>query len=433
MPLAEVDGGDEHQQVHDQVDLRRHHAEDPVGARDRRDQRVEQRDDGRHRTLDDEDVDRDLVLVLRLEERRQIPLTPSDQQQPLRRARQPGQHPARRRAHERDRDDRDQLLQVEVAEEGVEGLHHARGQAQLVGRDHPADRQRRQDEDHQHEPAGEEHRARKLTLGLPQRPHVDRVHLHPRVREEVVDDQHQARDPRPLRDQVVGVHRRRRRVALQQVHHAEDHQNRARDQRPDQQPARRQLRDPARPATRRHEHPEPEHDHDHDPGVDAVVGEVGVEHVRERARHEPEQRRIVEDRHRELAPHRQQTPLRRQPLAHPAKHATRPARRQLRRHQRLRQQEDDRRHDIEEHARQAVDRHRRRAAQARHRRGGHERQRHPRDVRRLDDRARRRVGCHALPGGRRVRSSMPSHDLPRARSATTLLVRRGSPGITRGG
>ena len=50
-----------------------------------RDQRVEQGDHGRDRALHDEDVDRDPVLVLVLEERRQEPLAPRDQQQALRR------------------------------------------------------------------------------------------------------------------------------------------------------------------------------------------------------------------------------------------------------------------------------------------------------------------------------------------------------------
>ena len=138
-----------------------------------------------------------------------------------------------------------------------------------------------------------------------QRGHVHRVHLHAAVGQEVVDDQHQAREPGPRGQELAGVHRRGRRVALAEEHDAEEDQHRARDQRADDQAAAGQARD-ALGAARGDPHAGPVDDHDHAGRPDAVAGERGVDHVGERARHEPEQARVVEDRHRELAPHGQE-------------------------------------------------------------------------------------------------------------------------------
>ena len=73
--------------------------------------------------------------------------------------------------------------------------------------------------------------------------HVHRVHLHAGVGQEVVDDQHQAGQAGPGRQQVVGVHRRGRRVALAEEDDAEHDQDGAGDQGADDQAAAGQAGD----------------------------------------------------------------------------------------------------------------------------------------------------------------------------------------------
>ena len=79
-----------------------------------------------------------------------------DPQQPLGRAVQPGNHPGEGPDREGERDHRHGPRPAEVGQEGVEGLHHARGKADLPGGDHPGDRQRREDEDREDQCCGEE-------------------------------------------------------------------------------------------------------------------------------------------------------------------------------------------------------------------------------------------------------------------------------------
>jgi hypothetical protein len=131
---------------------------------------------------------------------------------------------------------------------------------------------------------------------------------------------------------------------------------------------------------RRHPHPSPVHDHDDNRGPHTTGGELGIDHIGQGARHEPQQRRVVEDGHRELAPHRQKPHRLRDPARHPVVHAPLIARRQLCRHQRGRQQKNDGRHKVQKDAGQTVNSHRRRRPQTRHRRRRHQRQSHPRDV-----------------------------------------------------
>ena len=183
----------------------------------------------------------------------------------------------------------------------------------------------------------------------------------------------------PHREDVVGGHRRRRLVALAEEDDAEQDQHDAGDQGPDDQATAGQAGD-ALGAARGDPHAGPVHDDDDGCRPHATAGQLGIEDVRERAGHEPEQARVVEDRHRELAPHGQEAHRLRDPLRHPLVDAALPAGRQLGRHQRRRQQEDDGGEEVQEHAGEAVDGHRRRRAQAGHRAGGHHREGHPRDV-----------------------------------------------------
>ena len=184
--------------------------------------------------------------------------------------------------------------------------------------------------------------------------------------------------PAQAGQQVVGGHRRRRLVALPEEDHAEQDQDDAGDQGADDQAAAGQAGH-ALGAARGDPDAGPVDDDDDRRGPHAAAGELGVEHVGERARHEPEQARVVEDRHRELAPHRQEAHRLGDALRDPVVDAALPARRQLRGDQRGRQQEHDRREQVEEDAGQAVDGHGRRRPQAGHRAGGHHRQGDPRD------------------------------------------------------
>ena len=65
--------------------------------------------------------------------------------------------------------------------------------------------------------------ARNIDLGellgrVAQRRHVHRVHLHAGVGQEVVDDQHEAGQSRPLGQDVGGIHRGGGLVALAEEH-----------------------------------------------------------------------------------------------------------------------------------------------------------------------------------------------------------------------
>jgi hypothetical protein len=78
---AQLDRGDEHQHVHDQVHLRGQRGEDPVGVRDARNERVQHGDEGDHDALRGDDAYLDALAVDLLEVRRQESLLAPDQQQ----------------------------------------------------------------------------------------------------------------------------------------------------------------------------------------------------------------------------------------------------------------------------------------------------------------------------------------------------------------
>ena len=214
--------------------------------------------------------------------------------------------------------------------------------------DRDRDRERREDEDEQDQYHGHEGRLGELARGIAQLVDVDGVDLDPGVEEEAVDDQHDARQPVPRREHVVDVQRRRRGVALQQVDRGQQDEQQAGDQRSDEDPVRRQ------PAGGEHpsggdQHGRPEQDDDHHGRVEAAVRQAGREHVRQRARDVGEQCRVVEGRLGELTPDRDEAHPRRDPLRHPVVDAARPARSELGRHERRRQQEHDRGHDVDHH------------------------------------------------------------------------------------
>ena len=143
-----------------------------------------------------------------------------------------------------------------------------------------------------------------------------------------------------------------------------------------------------------HDHAEPVDGDDHDRGPDAARRQVRGDHVGERGRHERQERRVVEERHRVLVPGGREAHAGRDALGHPAVDPARPAGGELGRDERRRDQEDDRRQHVEEDGGEAVDGHRRRGPQAGDRRHRHQRKRRPGDVRRARrqwrGRARRR-------------------------------------------
>ncbi len=104
-----------------------------------------------------------------------------------------------------------------MGEDRREGLHDTGSEADLLGGDDKRDRERREDEDAQHEDHREEDRLRILALRVTQFIHVDCVHLHPVIGEEVVDDQDNASDPGPDRQDVVNIHRGRGGVAQEEI------------------------------------------------------------------------------------------------------------------------------------------------------------------------------------------------------------------------
>ena len=218
LALAQVDRGDEHQHVDDQVDLRRHHAEDPVGARDRRDERVEQRDDRRDRALDDEDV------APRPRSRSAAGRTAAGSPRGARSAAGPSTGPASQVSMPPADAQTSAIATIGTSTWRSKNAKNASnacmtpavrlsssaGITQLIA---SAGRMKISSTS----PQAKNIARGNSFFGLLQRADVDRVHLHARVGEEVVDDEHEARDPRPLRDEVVGVHRRGRRLALEQV------------------------------------------------------------------------------------------------------------------------------------------------------------------------------------------------------------------------
>ena len=197
----------------------------------------------------------------------------------------------------------------------------------------------------------------------------------PGVGTEVADDQHDARDPGPGRQHVIRRHRCGRRVALRQVDDAQDHQQGAGNQGPDHDAAGGELRDHTDATTQRQKHPQPVDRDDHYGRPHPAGGPLGIDHVRQRAGHEGQQGRVVEDRHRVLVPGGDEAHVRRDALGDPAEHAALPARGELGRDQCRRDQEDDRRKDVEKDAGQPVDGHRRCRPQAGDRGDRHQRER----------------------------------------------------------
>ena len=174
----------------------------------------------------------------------------------------------------------------------------------------------------------------------------------------------------------MGVQRRRRGVALQEVDRGQEDEQQARDQRSDEDPVRRQ------PAGGEHasggdQHGRPEQDDDHHGRVEAAVRQARREHVRQGARDVGEQRRVVEGRLGELTPNRDEAHPGRDPLRHPVVDAARPARGELGRHERRRQQERDRGQDVERHRGETEDGRRGRGAEIAYRPQGQHRHRQP--------------------------------------------------------
>ena len=174
----------------------------------------------------------------------------------------------------------------------------------------------------------------------------------------------------------MGVERRRRGVALQEVDRGQDDEQQPWDQRSDEDPVRRQ------PAGGEHascgdQHGRPEQDDDHHGRVEAAVRQARREHVRQCAGDVGEQRRVVEGRLGELTPNRDEAHPGRDPLRHPVVDAARPARGELGRHERRRQQERDRGQDVERHRGEPEDGRRGRGAQIAYRPQGQHRHRQP--------------------------------------------------------
>ncbi len=74
---------------------------------------------------------------------------------------------------------------------------------------HPCDRQRREDEDGEDQRHGQEDGLRIVAAWVPELVDVHGVDLDAGVGEEAVDDQDDAGEPIPRRQEVVGGHRRR--------------------------------------------------------------------------------------------------------------------------------------------------------------------------------------------------------------------------------
>ncbi|HXO54564.1 MAG TPA: hypothetical protein VN888_26860 [Mycobacterium sp.] len=137
MRMPQSDCGNEHQPVHDQVDLGGHRGEYPVRAVDSRDHRIEEADDSYHDALCDEDVQRDALIVDLLEVRGKVTLFASDLEQALGRAVKPGDHSAESPNRQRERDHGQREPEMEVREQGIEGLHHPGGEADRLRGDYP--------------------------------------------------------------------------------------------------------------------------------------------------------------------------------------------------------------------------------------------------------------------------------------------------------
>ena len=125
------------------------------------------------------------------------------------------------------------------------------------------------------------------------------------------------------------------------------------------------------------QHGRPEQDDDHHGRVEAAVRQAGREHVRQGARDVGEQCRVVEGRLGELTPDRDEAHPGRDPLRHPVVDAARPARGELGRHERRRQQEHDRGQDVDRHRRETEHGRRGRGAEIAHRPQGQHRHRQP--------------------------------------------------------
>ena len=238
-------GGDEHQQVHDQVDLRGDHREDPVGAGHVRDQRVAE---GDHRG--DAGPGRPGCSAAR----RSCSASAGTAA---------GSPPARE-ISSRPLDGPASQVSMPPSEAVTSmiptiGVSHwvpklantasnacitpavsessSAGTIQLIA---SAGRMKIS----QHQAHRQEHRLRELLAGVLQRRHVDGVHLHAGVGQEVVDDQHEAGQPGPGR--AAGGRRSigaADGVALAEEDDAEDDQDDAGDQGADDQAAAGQAGD----------------------------------------------------------------------------------------------------------------------------------------------------------------------------------------------
>src|SRR5579862_6202482 len=235
-PPSQVARGDEHQDVHDQVDLCRQGGEYPVGARDCRHHGVEHTDHRDDESLRDQDVKLDAVGVELLKVRRQVAALARDVQQAGGGAGEPVEQAAQGGDGQPDSDDRCQHVQPEVVEQALERLHHTRGEADVARGNGDRDRERGEDEDKQDQHHGEECCSGEFARGVAQLIDVDGVDLDPGIEEEAVDDQDDAGQTVPGWEQMVRAERRGRGVSLQEIDRRQHNEKQAGDQRPDEDP-----------------------------------------------------------------------------------------------------------------------------------------------------------------------------------------------------
>ena len=350
---AQVDRRGEHQHIHDQVQRHRQLAQDLVSRLHRGHDHEHDRQERDDQALQDQDVGGHAVLVHLLEERRQVART-AHRGQAGRGARHPDRHPAQHTEGQCDRDERRRPRHPEGAKEIVIPHQQALRQIDLLGGDHHADGQRAKHEDHHRHDRGDCNRNRVVARGVVDILDVDRVHLHAGVKEEYASGQHQVVEVAEVRDHVVPGELDLHRLAAGHIKNAQNDQDARRDDGADHAAPLRERRCRLDAAQRGECRCPVDDQHEHN-GVHVVRGERLIPRLvrtDEGERHGGECQRRGEPDGR-FQPHQEdghEPPARAKGLAYPAEHAAllRPGGCELGRHDRHRDQEEDRGKEVVE-------------------------------------------------------------------------------------
>ena len=320
--VPQVDGGREHEHVHDEVEHHRELRHDLVETLYRRhhdEEQTQQRDGG---TLQVEDVFLYAYLVGLLEERGQIPGA-AHGKDTFRRAGHPGEYTGQHTEGECDGNDRREPRGLDEVEIVVESDQQTLGEVDVFLRDDDAQRKGAQHEDEHRDGRADEYRLGVVFRGVVDVFHVDTAHLHTGIEEEDAGGQHQVVEVGEVGQEATReVHLRL--AAHGQIDDGQNHQQPGRNDGTHQTAHLGHLAYPVEPL-QRDEGGQPVDEQHHRQGVETVRGQqhvARVVHADEGDGHgtESQHRRVPDGTLDPLQPDGQEAGPFAEGFAHPAEH-----------------------------------------------------------------------------------------------------------------